>query len=81
MSGEKQIWKIQRPLYTTGSYTNILIYNEDHSVEGQVDVPQEWIDQYFGSAFKIYVKGHQNEQGQIVFEKKDILSIHQHPEW
>lgn len=78
---DTQIWKLQRPLMSTGSMTEILIYNEDRSALGRIEVGQQWIDQYFGSSPKIYVRGYQNEAGQLAFQPSDIIVPEEWPAW
>lgn len=57
MSKQKwEIWKLQRPLFTNGSYYELMAYNEDRSREAMIDAPAELVNKLFGDEPKIYVR-------------------------
>lgn len=58
-----EVFKLQRPLHTNGDYNEILIYNEDRSVEAQLPVSSEVIELIFNDEYKVYMLGKVGDDG------------------
>lgn len=68
-----QLFKIQRPIFSTGPKDQILIYNEDRSIECTLVVEEETIVQLFHAqdpegVYKVFVVGGTNNLGQLVVD-------------
>lgn len=53
----RQIFKLQRSLYTTEPVPQLLVYNRDHSVDMQLNLTDETLT-LFGDRYKIFVRGY-----------------------
>lgn len=71
--------KMQRPMLGTGSPEKILVYNEDRSIEGEVQLPIEMIMTLFEGSFKIFVIGTLREDG--MFAINELINPVNWPEW
>lgn len=61
-----EIFKVQKPINTSGP---VLIYNKSRSIFSQIAITQE-IAKYMGTDFKIYVRGHVDDDGILQIEEK-----------
>ena len=68
--------KIQRPLYTSGSYLDVYIYNEDRSIEDIVPMDAKDIETLFGYQPKVYAEGKIDRKG-----KFHVIKIVPEQEW
>lgn len=75
MSSEIQIWKLQKPLFTTGGYNDILAYTEGKKKTAVVPVADEDIDFLFGDEPKVYVRA-RIKRGNL-----QILEIIEEQDW
>lgn len=50
----KQIIKLQRPITTTGSYNDIMFYNQDRSVDGIIPMEPSMMESVFHDEYKVY---------------------------
>lgn len=67
---EAEIFKVQRPIISTGSY-EVLCYNEERSVMGQFPPSKELLDMFEEDEYKIYVTGSYNKKsGKIMIKNK-----------
>jgi hypothetical protein len=62
-----QIFKLQRSIVTTEPDTQVLIYNEDRSYMGQLQMTPEVADLFPQYGSKIYIHGDIDEDGVIEF--------------
>lgn len=83
---EPQIFKIQRPLYTTeGNYQLVLIYNEDRTIQCQLKLGIEQIMLIFGdpedeeACYKVYVMATVTSSGML--DIKEVLHPDEEPHW
>lgn len=52
------IFKLQRPVYDSdGDYDQVMLYNEDRSVDQIIQMSRDEIEELFGDEYKVYVKG------------------------
>lgn len=68
MSTKPIIFKLQRPIVTSGDPNTLYCYNEDRSFEGQFAADPALIQELFGDAYKIFVEGSVDQAGQIHIE-------------
>ena len=64
------IVKIQRPLYTNGSYDEVLSYIVDDNLEqisneAITEMDKDTIDEIFGSHYKVYYLGSHRDGGKV----------------
>lgn len=64
----KQIWKLQRPLYTNMPVLEVLAYTEDRKHEAFIAMTDYEIVELFGDNLKLYVKG-KVKKGILVVDK------------
>lgn len=70
MKKEAILFKIQRPIISTGDY-EVLCYNEDQTIMGQFPPSQELLDMFEEEEYKIYVNGTYDEKtGKIIIVNK-----------
>ncbi len=60
-----EIWKVQRSLFSTEANQQVLIYNEDKSKEGQMDMTPEVEKLFPPDEHKIFVYGTMNAAGEV----------------
>lgn len=70
MITEPIIFKLQRPVFTTGNPNVLYCYNEDRSFEGQFEADPALIQELFGDSHKIFVEGTVDQAGQININAK-----------
>lgn len=72
---EAEIFKVQRPIISTGSY-EVLCYNEERSIMGQFPPSKELLDMFEYDEYKIYVTGSYDEKtGKIMIKNKIPLEV------
>jgi hypothetical protein len=75
-----QVFKVQRPLMSTGSMTEILVYNEDRTIDSQTEIGPKAMKELFQEGeYKIFVRGKLWDDGRIYFH--EILADRDWPEW
>lgn len=76
-----EIFKVQRPVFTTLHAPEVLIYNEDRSVQITSPLNEGW-KTFFGDEYKMYIRGELTEvDGQPGINVEDIIPEDQWPEW
>lgn len=75
---KQEVWKLQRSMMTTEAQPTVLAYNKDRSAQGEFPLTAQ-LRRLFGNDYKIFVKGYQNEQGQIVLV--DLVMPNEEPDW
>lgn len=84
-SAPLQVFKMQRPLFDSqGMYTQIMIYNEDKSIESILNVDEDVIVQVFyhldpEGDHKVFVLATTDNLGQL--QVQSILGYEEWPEW
>ena len=73
---DMQTWKIQRSLYTNADVDQVLIYNKDRSVEGQMPLTENVLRLFPEGSHKIFVRGVMNKNGSI-----DIRAVIEDQDW
>lgn len=53
----QKVWKLQRPLYMTGDYYEIMAYTEGKFQMAFITIDEETMKRLFGDEDKIYVVG------------------------
>lgn len=53
----EQIWKLQRPLFSSDGSLEVMAYTEEREQVAIIPLPQEVVDEVFGDELKIYVRG------------------------
>ena len=81
---ENVVVKIQRPLYTNGSYDEVLSYIVDDNLEqisNDIIAPmdKETIDEMFGSYYKVYYLG-SHKDGEMVTLAYPLIAMYK-DEW
>lgn len=84
VNAPSQLFKVQRPLFTTGDKNQLLIYNEDHSIECTLVVEEQTMIQIFFAhnpegVHKVFVMASTNKLGQLVIDY--ILDEEDWPLW
>lgn len=79
----KIVFKLQRSIETSEDLEQVLIYNEDRSIEGQMTLTEDVLALFpdepiegIGVPHKIFVKGTINRKGVV-----DIKSVADHQDW
>ena len=67
----KQIWKLQRPLYTNMPVLEVLAYTEDKKRQAFIAMTDYEIAELFGDEFKLYALAKVNRRG--ILEVKKIV--------
>ena len=75
----RELWKVQKPLFSTEEAPQVLVYNEDKSYEGYVPMTDE-LESMFGVFPKFYVWGMVLSNGIVVMEGKPI-PVDEWPDW
>ena len=66
---KQHIFKIQRPLMSTGNNPPYMLYNESRSITRYI--PADMIDDIWpGNEVKIYVRGHIDDKGKLHIDKR-----------
>jgi len=65
-----QVFKLQRPILTSGGAEMVLAYNRNESAMGQFPMEKKDLKTLFGREFKVFVLANHREDGQIVVLKK-----------
>lgn len=66
---EKVVLKMQRPVFTTDNYNQVLYYNESRSILGIYNLNPETINDLFGEAHKIFVLGTLDKKNHLTIDK------------
>lgn len=75
MSSPIEVWKLQRPITTTGSYFEIYAYTQDKKKSVMVPVAEEDITLLFGDEYKVYAKA-RIKRGNL-----QIISVIEEQDW
>ena len=80
---KKIIFKLQRSIETTEEVDQALIYNEDRTIIGQIDLTEDILALFpdepvegIGFPFKIFVQGTIDEKGVV-----DVKSVADYQDW
>lgn len=71
----KGIVKLQRPL--AGEMTQVLVYNEDRSIQEMFQWSEKTIKLFFGKDKKVYCHAHARRDGVLVLDSRCAT----HPDW
>lgn len=66
---KSEIFKIQKPMYSSISNAPYIVYNKSRSFYGEVEATPE-LSTLMGLSYKIYVKGYVNNDGILNIDYK-----------
>jgi len=77
---KKEIFKMQRPLFSNDPDAKTLIYNEDRSVLQYLDMDDDLLQSLFGDEMKVYAMCKVNKRRKKI-ELEYVLDEEDWPEW
>jgi hypothetical protein len=66
---KNEIWKLQRPLFSSDGNGDVMAYTEDKKRTAMIPLPGELVDELFGEEPKIYVLA-QVKRGNLCIDKR-----------